>query len=340
MQIFLSWSGELSKQIATIFYNWLPSVLQNATPYLSAEDIDKGEKWINSISKNLSDTSIGIIFVTKENVTAPWINYEIGALSNSLEAANVCPLLIDMSKKDIDSRSPLFHYQATSIEEKDIFKLLKTINNRQKENEITEQALRKTFGWAWSELDDEIKKVLDQEKKQKQEENKKNEKMIEESNNDAMHEILELLRSIKKGQVNTELENKVRDLESQCNILSERNERLKFMSEQEDAKTYNENIKCIKMIFEGNNFPEDDLFEIDMPVLIKKTLDKIDIDIVLRTFNSNRVNNEITVELFLTNRAKELVIARKIETILTDVGIEDATLKKITEIEGYHKISI
>lgn len=197
MRAFFSWSGELSKAVANAFYNWLPSVLQNVKPYLSAEDIDKGEKWMNNISSNLEETSIGIVFVTKENVTSPWINYETGALSNSLKASNVCPVLIDLNKGEIDSRNPLFHYQATSVNEKeDILKLLKTINNQQKEFAISDDALKKVFEWGWPTLESELKEIL------KAVESKITQPSTKEDEIDykAMEEILALLRSIKKEQ--------------------------------------------------------------------------------------------------------------------------------------------
>lgn len=197
MRAFFSWSGELSKVVANAFYNWLPSVLQNVKPYLSAEDIDKGEKWMNNISSNLEETAIGIVFVTKENVISPWINYETGALSNSLKASNVCPVLIDLEKGEIDSRNPLFHYQATSVSDKeDILKLLKTINNQQKEFAISDDALKKVFEWGWPTLERELEEILRNIKPERNQQSQK----TETTDNESMEEILALLRSIKKEQ--------------------------------------------------------------------------------------------------------------------------------------------
>ena len=81
MKIFVSWSGTLSKKIAELIKKWLPCFIQAAEIFFSPEDIEKGENWDSKISKELSECKYGIICLTAENVTAPWINFEAGAIA-------------------------------------------------------------------------------------------------------------------------------------------------------------------------------------------------------------------------------------------------------------------
>lgn len=79
VKVFLSWSGELSHKLACAFRDWLPSVLQSIVPYVSSEDIDKGARWSTDIAQELELSAFGILLITKENLNAPWINFEAGA---------------------------------------------------------------------------------------------------------------------------------------------------------------------------------------------------------------------------------------------------------------------
>lgn len=101
MKVFISWSGSQSHHVAIALRDWLPSVLQIVEPYVSSEDIDKGARWSTDISKELEDSNFGIICVTPENIDAPWVNFEAGALSKSLDRSRVAPFLFAVDRTAI-----------------------------------------------------------------------------------------------------------------------------------------------------------------------------------------------------------------------------------------------
>lgn len=129
MKIFISWSGNLSLRIAEALSKWIPSVIQNAKPFMSSEDIRKGERWSLVIAHQLKESNFGIICLTKDNLVAPWILFEAGALSKEMVDTNVCGVLFEGLKKP-NTIGPLSMFQLTEFEKNDIKKLINTINEK------------------------------------------------------------------------------------------------------------------------------------------------------------------------------------------------------------------
>ena len=159
MKVFLSWSGNLSHQVALELREWLPSVIQSISPYVSSEDIDKGTRWSTDIAKELEDSAYGIICVTMDNLGAPWINFEAGALSKIIDKSNVSPLLVNIKKSDV--QGPLVQFQLTILEKADVLKLLHSINNRALEGERLKDAqLNKSFEAWWPQLETSMSTLI------------------------------------------------------------------------------------------------------------------------------------------------------------------------------------
>jgi hypothetical protein len=158
MKIFLSWSGDLSHRVACTLRDWLPSVIQSLHPYVSSEDIDKGARWSTDIAQELAEASYGIICITNENINAPWINFEAGALSKSLEKSNVSPFLFQIKRSDV--QGPLLQFQSTIYDQDDVKKLIHGINRRLKEEDrLTELQIDKAFTVWWPQLRRELDSV-------------------------------------------------------------------------------------------------------------------------------------------------------------------------------------
>jgi hypothetical protein len=142
--VFLSWSGDSSKSAAQALHTWLPTVIQNVRPYMSAENIDKGERWSIDIAKQLEETNYGIICMTPENIDAPWVLFEAGALSKSIKRSRVSPLLFSLSPSEF-TKSPLLQFQLTMFKKDDFYKLLQSVNNSAPDAErLRDEVLRKT----------------------------------------------------------------------------------------------------------------------------------------------------------------------------------------------------
>jgi hypothetical protein len=114
MRVFISWSGDTGKAFAKIVHAWLPSVLQAVKPFFSPDDIAKGAKWSSDIGAELETSQVGIIVVTRESVSAPWLMFEAGALSKNVGRAKVAPILVDLEPGDV--RGPLMQFQCARFD--------------------------------------------------------------------------------------------------------------------------------------------------------------------------------------------------------------------------------
>jgi hypothetical protein len=118
-------------------------VFQNVDAWTSYEDIDKGSLWFGDLSDTLSDTEVGILCETHENLNAPWILFEAGALSKGISKNRVCPLLIDLSPADLSP--PLSQFNACTTNKDDMLNLVKTINSALGDSSLGSGRLEKIF---------------------------------------------------------------------------------------------------------------------------------------------------------------------------------------------------
>lgn len=157
MKVFLSWSGTRSHRVALVFRDWLPSVIQEIVPYVSSEDIDKGARWSTDIAKELSDSTFGILCVTRENIKAPWLTFEAGALSKTMDKSFVSPFLFDIKRSEVDG--PILQFQSTIFERDDLKKLVTTLNKACDKDGLTVERLNKAFEVWYPTLEEELNKV-------------------------------------------------------------------------------------------------------------------------------------------------------------------------------------
>lgn len=187
MKVFVSWSGELSCQIAEVLKKWIPCIIQSVEVFFSPDDIEKGENWDKTISSELSQCNYGIICLTSDNTTAPWINFEAGAIAKSLDS-KITALMVDIKPSDI--KGPLSRYQATKFERNDFFQLISSIN-KALELPLDPAVLKNTFDTMWTALEAEANAIIENYSTNKTIQNE-SDKISE---NEPLEEILQLLRT-------------------------------------------------------------------------------------------------------------------------------------------------
>lgn len=98
VKIFISWSGDRSRELAELLAGWIPNVIQTVECFFSSTGIRAGDRWNEEINSQLEVTDFGILCVTPGNIGAPWLNYEAGALAKRVtEKSRVVPITMGFS---------------------------------------------------------------------------------------------------------------------------------------------------------------------------------------------------------------------------------------------------
>lgn len=207
MKVFISWSGDRSKSLAHSFREWLPLVLHYVEPWLSEADIEAGERWAQSVAKELAASNFGIICVTSENITSPWVLFEAGALTKSLETSRVIPLLLDLEFSDVSG--PLAQFQAKKLSKAGIGEVIQSIQ-KAAEQPIPEERAKQLFEALWPEFEKKLEGIPDD--------------APAERHMRPQHEILEELVSSVRS-----LDSRIREVEEMGGGISKKSRRNRMM---------------------------------------------------------------------------------------------------------------
>ncbi len=185
MKVFVSWSGERSGRIANTLVTWLPRVIQVLKPWVSSDSIDAGARWNDEVGRALEELQCGVICLTPENLSSPWILFEAGALSKAVSASRVIPYLLGFEPRDL--KGPLSQFQAVRTDEAGTFRLLTALNNASGQPLISSDAISETFQVWWPRLESQIQQIVSSPSSQPA--------VPSRSIEDMMGEVLELLRA-------------------------------------------------------------------------------------------------------------------------------------------------
>lgn len=128
MKVFISWSGSRSLEAAKAIVNWLPMILHYVKPWLSESGIEAGSRWSPKVAEELEQTHFGILLITPENLTAPWVLFEAGAIAKSLGSeARVVPVLLGVDPSQI--AGPLAEFQAKNLDSRGMYDVVRSIQS-------------------------------------------------------------------------------------------------------------------------------------------------------------------------------------------------------------------
>lgn len=111
-----------------------------------------------ALSHELELTNYGVLILTPENTKSEWLHFEAGAIARSVEESYVSPVLIGLKPTEV--RPPLSQFQLTEFHEKDMWKLVRSINAAAGEGAKSEELLRNMFEALWPKLELQVSTLI------------------------------------------------------------------------------------------------------------------------------------------------------------------------------------
>jgi hypothetical protein len=153
MKVFICWSEDRSKAVAETLSGWLKGVIQELKPFLSTQDIRSGKRWMSEIAGELAETKFGVLCLTAENLGSPWLHFEAGALSKTIDDKTfVSPYLIGgLTAAEVPD--PLGQFQSNPANKEGTRKLIQTINSALSDRKLEKEVLNVQFEKYWPDLE-------------------------------------------------------------------------------------------------------------------------------------------------------------------------------------------
>ena len=194
MQVFISWSGATSREIAGAVGDWLERTIQAVDAYHS-DQMEKGATWRNTLLRELKESGFGLACLTEDNLESNWLQFEAGALIQELDEPCVSPILFNVEPSNVDE--PLATFEYTKFEKDDMLKLVHTINGQLDEEQTLEDSiLEDAFSKNWEELKNKVDEIYETTPPESTPE--------EREPNEMLKEILENTREISRRVASTQ----------------------------------------------------------------------------------------------------------------------------------------
>jgi DNA-binding XRE family transcriptional regulator len=99
----------------------------------------------------------GVICLTPENTSSPWVLFEAGALSKTVSESRVVPYLFGFEAREL--QGPLAQFQAVRADRAGTYQLIAAINAVAADRSVPQDVLAETFDLWWPRLEAELKEA-------------------------------------------------------------------------------------------------------------------------------------------------------------------------------------
>ena len=153
MPVFISWSGDRSRLVAKALSGLIERTNPDVRAWMSQQSIRPGALWEDTLMRVLKASRHGVLCVTPDNLNAPWLMFEAGAIAKNMKKDRVVPYLFDVTAKDVDA--PLGIFNCVDSDYDGTWALMKSLSTTVRPR-LDDRTLGAAFEAAWPEFRDAV----------------------------------------------------------------------------------------------------------------------------------------------------------------------------------------
>jgi hypothetical protein len=158
MRVYLSWSGNASREMARVLRDQCNLALRPVEFWVSDADLEPGTDWFREIISRFDAADVAVLCLTRSNLTSPWIHFEAGLLTRQLGRGRLIPYLLDFGEAQL--KDPLSRFQAVRADHDGTLKLFRTVNEIFDYPKLAPQDLDRMFDAFWPKLEAGFKQAI------------------------------------------------------------------------------------------------------------------------------------------------------------------------------------
>lgn len=164
MKVYIGWSGQTSKEVASILKVWLPQMNAHIEMFVSM-DIPKDAIWRDELFQVIAACDCAIFCCTQDNIRSPWLCFEAGRIS----AAEKPLYLMLFDAPPMQSDSPLQMFRHFELEERSLRQMAYELNRLCGEWQVPPDAFDRIFDGLYPTVKKMLAQVRDSQRERLQE---------------------------------------------------------------------------------------------------------------------------------------------------------------------------
>ena len=155
MRIFIGWSGERSRLVASALRDWVKKLIQSVEPWMPEDDLSG--KRVDA-APAIREARAAVLCLTGENAQAADLHFEAGLLASSIPTAFTCPFLLGVRASEVSR--PLARFPARQADREGTLSLIQAINSHPElPSPLAASHLQESFGLWWPKLEGQLRQI-------------------------------------------------------------------------------------------------------------------------------------------------------------------------------------